>query len=169
MKRTFSFRGQLDVGAMGVTLAKTVLRSRFPNITDLQADMEQQKRGVDLYVEGLGYLEVKTDSHRPRNFFLELSVSGKPGAVDRSTADWFCILFFKHKVLYLIPRSNLQMWLRENYAWILQEHPEWIKRTRSREGKSIWLAEGVIIPRELLIEDMDIGIIEWNEEDEIVE
>lgn len=166
MPKSYSMQGQLSVGAMGVQIAKTVLRSRYPEIEDLQNNKAEQKRGIDLYVQGLGYLEVKTDSHSPRNLFLELEVSGKPGAVDRSAADYFCVLFYRWRVVYLIPRPELQKWMRENYAWILEEHPGWVKIIRSRAGRSRWSAKGIALPRRVLMEDILVKVIEWTEEEE---
>lgn len=168
MSKEFGFRAQLAIGEMGVRLAKTVLRYKYPVITDLQDNMEMQKRGVDLYVEGLGYLEVKTDSHSPQRLFLELDVSGKPGAVDRSCADYFCVLFYKHRVMYLVSRSELQQWLREKYAWVQEAHPDWIKVIRSKSNKSTWSARGVVVPRVLLAQEVNLGVIGWEEEDEVL-
>lgn len=164
MSKSFSFRGQLGIGRMGVETVISVLQKRGYICKDLQDDMEMQHRGVDLYVEGLGYLEVKTDSHSPENFFLELDVKGKPGAIDRSTADYFCILFPNYQVIYLLPRAELQQWLRENYSWIKDEHPDWIRTIHSTAGKSRWSARGVIVPRTVLMKQVSVATLKWKEE-----
>ena len=164
--RSFDFDTQLNIGALGVQIAKSILRARYPYITDYAEDKEMQRRGVDLYVEGLGYLEVKTDTHDPRRLFFELAVGDKPGAVDRCSADYFCVLYPEHRVIYLIPRPELQKWLRENIGWIERKRPYWLKDTASRNEGRRWRATGVVIPRRLLQKDIKIAVIQWSEEDE---
>lgn len=168
MRRSFNFRRQMSVGAMGVQLAKTILRARFTEIVDYEKDLEMQRRGIDLYVEGLGYIEVKTDTHKPEAFFFELNVENRPGAVDRSCADYFCIIFPEYRVMYLIPRPELQQWLRNNIYWIEEEERNWIKKIESDQGRNHWRATGVVVPRTLLMADIEIAIISWNEEEEVI-
>jgi len=165
---SYNFSAQLGMGAMGVQLAKGVLRSRYQHIEDYGEDEEMQRRGIDLYVEGLGFIEVKTDTHKPRNFFFELDVEGKPGAVDRSSADYFCVVFPEHRVIYLVPRPDLQKWLRDNLAWIRRERPRWIKTIRSNESGRYWRARGVIVPRRMLMTDIKVSVIRWSEKDEAI-
>lgn len=162
-------RQQLQVGEMGVSTVKTVLRSRGYVVEDLQKDMSMQKRGVDLFVEGVGYIEVKTDSYEPTNFFFELDSSGKPGAVDRSCADYFCVFFFRHHIIYLIPRAELQKWLRDHYANIKEACPNRIKHIGSSQGTSKWQATGLVVPKEELLKDIRVSVIEWTEEDEHID
>ena len=156
----------MTVGALGVQLAKLVLRRYYPHIEDFADDQEMQRRGVDLFVDGLGYLEVKTDTHSSRRFFFELSVSGKPGAVDRSCADWFCIIYPQERVVYLVSRPELQMWLRNNLPWIRRDCPDWIKHVDSYVGNRTWRATGVVIPARRLMTDTRVEVIQWTEEQE---
>ncbi len=165
MAKTFGLTEQLNVGALGVEIAKSVLHKRFGEIKDLQGDMAEQKRGVDLWVEGLGYIEVKTDSHSPERVFLELDVGGKPGAVDRSTSDYFCVLFYRYHLMVIIPRPELQQWLREHYEEIVRDHAGWIKTIHSRAGKSTWSARGMAVPRAVLARSINISVLEWKEEE----
>ena len=167
MAHSFGFRNQLSVGAMGVQLAKSVLRSRYPDIVDYAEDMEQQRRGIDLYVPNLGTVEVKTDSHTPTNFFFELDVEGKPGAVDRSCADYYAVVFPEHRVMYLIPRPDLQKWLRDHMA-SLQKRDS-IRTIRSRHGRNRWEARGAIVPKRLLIRDINVVVVSWVEEEELLQ
>ena len=166
--KVFSFKTQLNVGALGVQIAKSILRPRYTDIVDYADDYEMQQRGVDLYVPGLGYVEVKTDTYAPERFFFELDVEGKPGAVDRSSADYFCIVYPSYRVMYLIPRPALQKWLRDNLAWIEEQHSEWVKHTTSREHGHAWRATGIIVPHHLLMTDLKVEVIAWQEEDERV-
>lgn len=165
--RSYGFHNQVNVGAMGVQLAKSVLRSRYPDIVDYETDMEMQRRGIDLLVPGLGLLEIKTDSHKPTNFYFELGVEGKPGAVDRSCADYYVVIFPAHHVMYLIPRPGLQKWLRDNMTKIRQRN--WLRTVRSDQGRRTWQATGAIVPRKLLIRDIEIITVNWGEEEERVE
>lgn len=163
--KVFGMREQLDVGAKGVEIVKEVLKERYPDIVDLQDDRVMQKRGIDLWVGGLGYVEVKSDSHKPDNLFLELDVGGRPGAIDRSCSDCFCILFFRHCVLYFIPRAELQQWLREWYSWTLDNEPTRLKVVQSSAGNASWSARGLVVPTYVL-EQAIPGIVkmEWKGE-----
>ena len=168
-KQSFSFDTQLSIGEAGVRLAKMVLRACYPKIIDFSDQPIPQKRGIDLYVDDLGHVEVKTDMHKPKNFFLELSSDGKPGAVDRSCADYFCIIFPYARVMYLLPRPELQMWLRDNIQWIDNLYKGWITTVKSHSGGRQWDAVGLVVPIRRLRQDLDIVQIRWNEEDEIIE
>ena len=162
----FGFKKQLHIGELGVATVKTVLKDRGYVVKDLQNDKPMQKRGVDLYVEGLGYLEVKTDSYTPTNFFFELDCNGKPGAVDRSCADCFCVYFFRHRVMYLLPRAALQKWLRENYHRIVTEQPNRLKRIGSENNGEVWYAHGLVVPKDEVINSIGAEVVSWEEEDE---
>ena len=164
-KQSFHFDTQLSIGQAGVRLAKMVLRAVYPKIKDLEKDRDAQKRGIDLYVQNLGYVEVKTDLHEPKNFFLELSSAGAPGAIDRSCADYFCIIFPYSRVIFLIERPYLQKWLRDNMC----RSKKWIKHVKSRSDWNQWEAIGLVVPRRLLERDIDVAQIRWNESDEIIE
>lgn len=169
MKQSFSFDTQLSIGEAGVRLAKMVLRAVYPKIVDLKNDSIAQKRGIDLFITDLGYVEVKTDLHKPKNFFLELSSDGKPGAIDRSCADYFCFIFPYHRIIYLIERPYLQQWLRNNIAWVRRRYKKWIKTVKSHSDWNQWNAVGLVIPIWRLQRELDIMQIRWNEEDEIIE
>lgn len=168
-KQSFSFDTQLSIGEAGVRLAKMVLRAVYPKIVDLKNDSIAQKRGIDLYVDDLGYVEVKTDLHKPKNFFLELSSAGAPGAIDRSCADYFCFIFPYSKIIYLVERPYLQQWLRNNIAWVRNRYKKWIKTVKSHSDWNQWDAVGLVIPIWRLQRELDIMQIRWNEEDEIIE
>jgi len=167
-KRSYSFKGQLDIGVLGVQLAKLVLRRYYPQIIDYADRKNMQLRGIDLLIPDLGYLEVKTDTHSARRFFFELSVGTKPGAVDRSCADWFCVIYPQERVIYLIPRPELQMWLRNNMPWIRRDCPDWIKHTNSVSEGRTWRATGVVVPVRRIMTDIRIEVIQWKEDDEQV-
>jgi len=167
-KQSFNFDTQLSIGKAGVRLAKMVLRAHYPDIVDLEGDYVAQKRGIDLHIQGLGFVEIKTDTHKAKNFFLELNVGNKPGAIDRSCADYFCIIFPQVRVMYLLPRPELQMWLRDNIQWIDNLYTGWITTVKSHNKGRQWDAIGLIVPIWRLRQDLSIVQIKWNEEDEII-
>jgi len=166
MPKDFDFTNSLNMGEMGVTIVKSVLRNKYPNITDYNDDMEMQRRGVDLLVEGLGTVEVKTDSHSSDKFFFELSVAGKPGAVDRCSADYFMVLYFKERVIYIIKRAELQKWLREHWSFIRREHKDWVKTISSSNKGKRWSAVGITVPRETFTQDVNVAVLTWEESEE---
>jgi hypothetical protein len=150
-------------------LAKMILRARFPQIVDYDQDMEMQKRGIDLMVEGLGMVEVKTDYHTTPNFFIEVSVGPKPGTIDHSCADIIAFIFPRLREMFLIPRPHIVKWMRENWYWLRKK----VKSIKSYQGKSRWTAEGVVVNRQELIDDVrEMGgkviIISWDESEEIL-
>jgi hypothetical protein len=166
MANTHDFKTSLNMGEMGVTIAKAVLRSRYSSIIDYNNDMAMQKRGIDLWVEGLGFIEVKTDSHSSDKFFFELSVQNKPGAVDRCCADYFAMLYFKERVMYLVKRPELQKWLREHWRWMKSDHPDWVKEITSTSQGKEWKAVGVAVPKNEFMKDVNVGVLAWDESDE---
>lgn len=172
MGKSWSFEQQLQRGETGVLIAKMALRSRYPMIKDYARDMEMQKRGVDLYVEGLGFIEIKADYHDDSpNFFLEVSVGKNPGAVDRSGAEYFCFIYPNKRQMYLLPRAHIAKWMREHWT-------EYIKNNRvihikSHQGRHSWSADGITVNRERLIEYIKraggkVVYIHWNETEEVL-
>jgi len=153
-------------------LAKMVLRSRYPIIIDYDRDMDMQRRGIDAFVEGLGFIEVKTDSQfNTGNFFLEVSVGSKPGTIDHSGADFICYIFPAAHVLYLLPRPHIVKWLRDKWAWCKRNNK--IKTIQSHEGRDTWEAKGVIVQRETLVRAIrrmrgKVIVIKWDESEEVL-
>lgn len=152
-KKTFDMQSQLRIGELGVSVVKEMLRD-VGRIKDFRDNARVQKRGIDLYVEHIGYIEVKTDSHSPKNVFLELEVAGKPGGIDRSCADYIVFLYYRYNVAYVFRRDELQMWLRNNYHTLVAEHPEMYKEILSSSGNNTWSAHGLIVPLKMLTETL---------------
>ena len=161
--KNFSFQGQLAVGAAGVEVAKQVLQDNgHGRITDMQGNKAMQKRGVDLLVSGLGYVEVKTDTHPSKNMYFELDVEGKPGAVDRCTADWWCVVFIQCCTMYLIPMPELSHWLREMYRAAKKKD---IHTVGSQAGYAKWTARGMVVPTKELMRALGnkVRVFKWKE------
>jgi hypothetical protein len=155
----YSFVNSLKDGEKGVQVVKEQLNQLYPGTTEID-DRDMQKNGVDLHVPGLGWVEVKCDSHTTGNVFLELEVDGKPGWVDCCGATFVAFYYPGLSAVYLIQRSELQRWLRHHYTEILEKHKDWVKRIRSRRGKSTWETIGLAIPWEVL--KQDITVVEWS-------
>jgi hypothetical protein len=151
---------------MGVAIAKSIIRSRYPVIKDFNDDQEMQRRGIDLWVEGLGYVEIKSDSHPSDKIFLELSVTGKPGAVDRCCADYYVVLFYKEHLMLMFKRAELQQWLREHWFYIRTKQPTWVKTINSTQNGKFWSAVGVTVPRTELEKDLNVITLTWQDSDE---
>lgn len=160
MSRKHSFKEHLNTGVLGVHIVKDILATRYDDILDFEGEMEMQRRGVDLWVPDIGLIEVKADSHKPENFYFELTSHGNPGAIDRSQSDRFCVLFYKHHLLYFIPTPHLTQWLRENYHEF-GEHNSCFRlhTTTSYAGPNEWQATGVIVPIEFIMNEVP-GTIE---------
>ncbi len=168
MAREYDMTSSLAMGQMGEILARSILRAKFPDshFEDYREDTSWQQRGVDFYVEGLGYIEVKTDSHRPDNIFIELSSKDGPGAIDRSSADWICVLYFKYNVLYLIPRSWLQFWIRENLMDIDESNK---RRLTSTIQDKRWTSDGVFVELSRIVDEIpNVRRLTWSDEEETI-
>jgi len=170
-QKAHNFRTSLAKGASGVMLAKMVLRSKFPVIEDFDKDMRMQKRGIDLYVENLGYLEVKTDFHDTANFFVEVSVGVKPGTLDRSCADYLCCIFPTQRIMYILPRAYVVKYLRDKWAWLKRKKK--VREITSYQGRNTWTAKGVIIDKQQLIRAIrrmkgKVLEITWEESEEVL-
>jgi hypothetical protein len=135
----------------------------------VEDDRYMQQRGIDIVSDTLGYVEIKTDSHTPDRVFFELSSNGQPGAVDRSVADSFCIIFYKHNTMLIISRSYLQQFLRENMAHWLDRWPKWFITTHSNRGGNEWCSTGVLVPTSVLTEKLGNKVTQltWQEEEEV--
>jgi len=163
-----NFDSDLKVGELGVRLACAVLR-RYGSVKRVEDDRYMQQRGIDIISDTLGYVEIKTDSHTPDRVFFELSSNGQPGAVDRSVADNFCIIFYKYNTMLIISRPHLQQFLRENIAHWLDRWPKWFITTRSSRGGNGWCSTGVLVPITVLIGKLGNRVTQltWNEEEEV--
>jgi hypothetical protein len=164
---SFGFKSQLEIGQMGVSIAKSIIRSKYPNIKDFNDDMEMQRRGIDLWVEGLGYVEIKSDSHSSDKLFFELTVMGKPGAVDRCCADYYIVLYYKEHLMLIIKRADLQQWLREHWSWIRTKNPTWVKTISSTQNGKYWNSVGITVPREDFERDVKVITLTWQDSDEV--
>jgi len=168
MPREYHMASSLAMGQMGEILAKSVFRAKYPDrtIKDYRNDLAMQHRGIDLYIDDLGFVEVKTDSHKPENIFIELSSKDGPGAIDRSAADWIAVLYFRHQVMYLIPRSWLQFWIRTNLANIDDKRKRTL--TSTIEDKK-WTSKGVFVRLRRLQKDIPgIRVLTWDDSDEVM-
>ncbi len=90
---SYDFSRQMEIGREGVEQVRELLLDRYEWVNNYEKAAEMQRRGIDLEVCDLGYVEVKTDLHTTKNFFFELSVDGGPGGLDKSAADYFVFLF----------------------------------------------------------------------------
>lgn len=114
-------------------------RKRGWRVEDVQDDKDWQRRDVDLLVNGKS-TEVKTDTHKTGNLFLEISVGDKPGCVFQSRAEVWCYLFPLQNKLYLIELPKLQLWLFQNASSYRT------KRVKSAQSGRVWYAEGIAVP-----------------------
>ncbi|MDD5218994.1 MAG: hypothetical protein PHV11_00300 [Candidatus Bipolaricaulis sp.] len=171
-RKSWEFDRQLERGEAGVMIAKMVLRGRYPLVTDYNKDMAMQRRGIDLFAEGLGYIEIKTDYHDDSpNFFLETSVGNRPGAVDTSGAEYFCFIYPNRRQMYLLPRPHIVKWLREHWEEYVQRDK--IIPIKSHQGSDTWSANGIVVSREKLIRYVrkaggKVVRIHWKESEEVL-
>ncbi len=160
MSKHFSFKEQLAKGREGELKVIELLSCRG-NVDDLTQDMEYQRNGIDLYAECAGWVEVKTDFHKPVNLFLEITDRDGPGALFSSCASSLAYLFPNHKLLLLMRRAAVAHWMMQHWCDIQEQHPEWIKHITSCERDSTWQVIGVTVPIEMLEQDIHVERMEW--------
>lgn len=137
-------------GKAGEALLIQALQHLYREVVDVSEHPEWQKRDIDLLVDGT-MVEVKTDTHVPKNLFFELTIDGKPGCVFQSRAQYWAVVFPKYHQAVLVNLPYLQWWLLHH------QHQYPLKRIRSHapKGKGLryWDAFGVAIP----ISDLEAG------------
>lgn len=146
MPKSYNFRTQMGVGKMGVDLAVDILRDRYDDVENYEHHMDFQARGIDIFVGGLGFVEVKTDLHTTKNFYFELSMNDGPGGLDKSAADYFAFVFPNERKMFLIKRPELQHWLRNWKGWYKRHTPDSLKFIHSNQGDNVWITMGLIVP-----------------------
>jgi len=143
-----SFRKCLDAGKIGENLvrARFLGRSDVSSVDDVSSDPAFQAVGVDLvvrYADGRPdlWVDVKTDSHAPRNVFLE-TVSN----CDTQSAGCF-IYSEAHAWIVWYSNHGVALWLP------IQEAREWfdasayrVARASTPVGGGAYQTEGRIVP-----------------------
>lgn len=158
MQRSYDFSEQLTIGRDGVAIIKAYLETKGIKVTDFQDNPEQQARGIDLYAEGYGNLEVKTDTHSNARVWLELDVGGKPGCIFRSRADYLVICWVKDNVAAVYKLPEVQLWLMLNYQGLYLGGA--LRAVFSHRGHKQWYSLGVPVLRV----DLEAGLTykkEW--------
>lgn len=152
--RVFEWDESFRRGQDGIDRLTRYLEGQGRHVIDLSDIAPLQHREIDLIVDHDIYVEVKTDSHRPVNLFVELSAGERPGNVFQSRADIWCYLFPTHRVGYWIRLPQLQHYVA------LQLHRYPLKTITSRRGSSRWTVQGIAVPiadlRPLVIRDEDV-------------
>ncbi len=166
---TFDFREQLSQGHGGeariIEYFKSVDTNKY--VVDVTDDEMMQKRGVDFIhlshedFRWIKYYEIKTDTHKARNFFLELGVDGKPGWVDTCCADILVYYFPEEGVAFCIPMPSLRQWCRNELAYYKKDNPSSVKHVESGNGGRTWYTVGVTVPvGKLLLDIEEIELLE---------
>lgn len=117
---------------------------------DLTKLPDAQRRGVD-YLLDEEYVDIKSDTHRAENVFLELECKDQPGCFFKSRADAWLYYFPKEQKLYRLDLPKLQHHLTRNLAKYRE------RAVTSVSGPSTWYAVGVLVPIAVLL---DLSIAE---------
>ena len=106
----YNFDEQKEIGEIGEGKVIDLFTNKFNRkVEDVREDPYYQKRGIDLLVDGLTYIEVKTDTTNTNNFFFETISSSKyntAGCFLTTQSDW--IAYLKQAKLYLIETVYLK-------------------------------------------------------------
>lgn len=146
----FGWRNQLAVGAVGEARVMDWLEAHDYFVLDLRRDRDEQRRDVDLRItapNGFTWTaEVKTDTHKPQNIFVELACGGKPGYLFKTRAEVLLYAFPERDLLYWIEVPKLLHWVHQ-FGRTFE-----LKIIRSRNGNQEWTAEGIAVPLAALVE-----------------
>lgn len=136
---SYGFDSMARVGNIGVALLTKHFRAEGTEVVDVTADTRWRERDVDLIVGG-AMVEVKTDTHKPKNIFIELTCAGRPGCVFMSRADYWAVVFPDSGTFHWIALPELQHWICHNVG---NYTPVVI---RSHRKKAQWEAVGICVP-----------------------
>ncbi len=153
---SYDFSEQMEIGATGVALAIELLADNYGWAHSVEDQRWMQQHGVDVLVNRLGYVEVKTDMHTTKNFFFELSVEGGPGGLDKSAADYFAFLFPNEGKMFLIKRPDLMYWLRDRMFYYLECVPGSFKTVESNQGDRTWEVRGLVVSWTEIVGVLDV-------------
>jgi len=134
-------------GQRGVSVVVLTLQQLGYHVQSLQENQTLWHRG-DLYVSGIGFVEVKTDYTDYDNVYLEIDVAGKPGWVYASRADYVLVYFVKKGLMYLFPMPDIQRFVAEHYLVL---RPKIRTATTYKDG-SKWQSSGIPVAIEILCE-----------------
>lgn len=122
-------------------------KKRFGAFRDFTGDQKKQRAGVDCWLPGYGYVEVKTDTHKSCNFFIEYVCANKPSGIMTSQAKWWAIYLVNLGLVYFLYVPGVRRWIKQNLEWLEKRY----KRTIwSEEADHAWSAFGLVIPRDFL-------------------
>lgn len=150
-------RRQLGVGTQGAARVKMLLARRFGTLVDYEGNREKQRAGIDIYIKPWGFIEIKTDTHKNTNVFLEYECGGKDSGVMTSQAQWWAYYFPELQLIYMLPVEALRRYLRRNWKWFLAKYN---KEVSSYAGKRRWTAHGFALPRDFLCAELAVVIYE---------
>lgn len=149
----YDWQQQLDIGSVGVRQLMSYLTDQGYRIEDVTADPDYQDQDIDLRVRlprqrKWRTVEVKTDTYKSGNIFLELVTGrGKPGCVFKSRAQYWAYLLPKLGLLLWIDLPALQLW---TCAHATDYEP---KKVTSKRGGAVWTVTGIAVPWQELVSD----------------
>jgi len=160
-KQPFDYATNKAEGQAGEELAVQLLAPHFESIEQYSEDPFFQKRGIDLWVLGLGYVDVKTDTHQPINLFFEVvGPHNSPGGFDKSRADYYLYMFPLARLAYVLDVPETVFWLREYLPQLqLKRHVIWNQGLYER-----YYTEGYAVPIAGLPEYILYAELTWTEE-----
>lgn len=103
-------------------------------------------------------IEVKTDSTKSRNIFIETMSNleqGTEGCFMVSQADYWYYYFIQTGDLYVLPLEKTRQWFLDNISRFK------VKRTTTPIGISHYTSEGYIVPKHMFPREVD-GVTHMN-------
>jgi hypothetical protein len=152
----YPFKNQLEVGKVGEEFFLKLVRTRLQDeasICDVRNNVSFQGQDIDFLVANDTF-EVKTDTTKTGNFFLEHEQNGKPGALWKSRAQWWFYYFSTLNRAFLIKLPDLQ-----KYVWAMC-------RPQDLRGVAGGKAGGFVVPIDRLTQESFVREVFFDEQTE---
>lgn len=141
-----NFQQSKTIGKQGEAVFSKRLEYKGFKVIDAREHSFFQEWDIDFVTEygnTVYTIDVKTDSHPPRNFFIETisnDTKGTPGCVYQTRADFWIYVFPATDDGFVFKPSTMVKHIEEN------DFKEITSATTNRRGKSLYNSVGVLVP-----------------------
>ena len=137
-------------GKVGEDRVKAWFEAQGCEVKPVRGHPRWREFDIDFFVDGWGAVEVKGDTHPPKNIYVDiLARDGDQeglGWLFKSRATWIAYAFLNDDLVYMIRLSALQAHI-EAHATRYWDRAEWTRSTHRRSmGTTRWQTCGFPVP-----------------------
>jgi hypothetical protein len=155
MAASYTFAQSSSIGTVACQLTTQYFQEHGFRVDDIQNNRFFQKLDVDLNVVDFGLVEVKGDTYRTGNVFVEVIANaekGRPGAMTYTQADYLFYYFLAEGRALLIPVAEMKAWIASGRA---QEFPRKTSYTHTNAIGHTYHCIGHVVPWEVMLEEIE--------------